>query len=195
MLCVTLQSYNAPCGVTSGGVSNIWVFDPLDFNFTQATTAGVVGPYTAVALTTGAIPASGALMHRISFQRKEAEFKFKHSINGCSVKYEFDLSAQLPNLSNDLTNFLSALDSAGCCCGLGLVIQLNSGKIFVIGERIVNDDEIPYFEVKMEGTEGSSGKKFDDFNGATVMFKGEYGRMAYEFTGGASVIKGFQVAV
>lgn len=190
MLCVTLSSYSAACSTTSGGVSTIWVFDPSDFDWTQATVSGVAGPYTAVAL----VATSTGLMYRVNFQRKEAEFKFKHSINGCSVKYEFDLQAQLPNLSQALTNFLQSLDKAGCCCGLGIVIQLNSGKIFVIGERVVNGDEIPYFEVKMDGTEGGSGKKFDDFNGANVMFKGEYSRMAYEFTGGASAIKDLETA-
>ena len=35
----------------------------------------------------------------------------------------------------------------GCCCGLGLVILLNSGKIFVLGERYVNGKKIQYFEV------------------------------------------------
>jgi hypothetical protein len=192
MLCITLTSYNAPCGVTSGGVSDIWVFDPSDFNWSQTTTAGVLQPYSAVALRPGATAAGGGKMFPMKFQRKEAEFKFKHSINGCSVKYEFDLSAQLPNLSNDLTNFLRSLDSAGCCCGLGLVILLNSGKIFVLGERYVNGNALPYFEVKMDGTEGGSGKKFEDFNGANVMFKGEYSRMAYEFSGGAGAIIGLQ---
>lgn len=192
MLCVTLTSYNAPCGITSGGVSDIWVFDPSDFDWTQATVSGVVGPYTAVALRTGAVQASGAKMFPMKFQRKEAEFKFKHTITGCSVKYDFEIMAQLPNLSQDLTNYLSSLDSAGCCCGLGLVVLLNSGKMFVLGERYVNDTRIPYFEVKMDGTEGGSGKKFEDFNGANVMFKGEFGRMAYEFTGGVQAIEDFQ---
>lgn len=189
MLCVTLKSYTAPCSATTGGVSDLWVYDPADFNWTQdATTKS----YTALALRDGATAAGGAKMFRLSFQRKEAEFKFKHTLNGCSVKYEFDLDAQLPNLSQELTNYLSSLDSAGCCCGLGLVIRLNSGKIFVIGERYVNGNTIPYFEVVMNGTEGGSGRKMEDFNGAKVMFKSEYGRMANEFSGDISIIEGFQ---
>jgi len=144
MLCVTLKSYTAPCSATTGGVSDLWVYDPADFNWTQdATTKS----YTAITLRDGATAAGGAKMFRLTFQRKEAEFKFKHTLNGCSVKYEFDLDAQLPNLSQELTNYLSSLDSAGCCCGLGLVIRLNSGKIFVIGERYVNGNTIPYFEM------------------------------------------------
>lgn len=192
MLCITLQSYNAPCGVTSGGVSDIWIFDPSDFDFTQTTTAGVKQPYTAVALRAGATALGGAKMFPVKFQRKEAEFKFKHSINGASVKYDFDIMAQLPNLSHDLTIFLQSLDNAGVCCGLGMIILLNSGKLFVIGERYVNTGLVPYFEVKMDGSEGGSGKKFEDFNGANVMFKAEYGRMAYEYTGGVQSIVDFQ---
>lgn len=189
MLCVTLKSYTAPCSSTTGGVSDIWIFDPSDFNWTQdATTKS----YTAVALRPDAVPGEGANMFYVKFQRKEAEFKFKHTLNGCSVKYEFDIDAQLPNLSQELTNYLESLDSAGCCCGLGMVIRLNSGKIFVIGERYVNAKTIPYFEVVMNGTEGGSGRKMEDFNGAKVMFKAEFGRMANEFTGDVAVIEAFQ---
>ena len=191
MLCVTLTAYTRPCGGVSGGVSNIWIFDPSDFNFTQ-TAAG--DAYTVAARRTGATAVGGALMFPVKFQSKESEFKFKHTVNGCSVKYEFEMSAQLPDLSNDLTNFLSALDSAGCCCGLGIAVLFNTGKLFIIGEKYVNDSLIPYFEVMMNGTEGGSGKKFEDFNGANVMFKGEYNRMAREFTGGVSVITGFETA-
>lgn len=191
MLCVTLTSYSRPCGGVTGGVSAIWVFDPADWNFTQ-TAAG--DPYSVAARRTGATAVGGALMFPIKFQAKEAEFKFKQSVNGCSVKYEFEIPAQLPDLSNDLTNFLSNLDSAGCCCGLGLVIELNTGKIFIVGEKYVNGAKIPYFEVKMDGTEGTSGKKFEDFNGANVVFKGEYSRAAREFSGGISVITGFETA-
>lgn len=192
MICVNLASYNTPCVTTSGGVSDIWIYDPLDFNWTQTITAGVASPYSAVTLRPGATSAGGAKMFPVKFQRKEAEFKFKHSINGCSIKYEFELSAQLPNLSHGLTTYLQSLDSAGCCCGIGIVILLNSGKIFVLGEKYVNNNLIPYFEIKMDGTEGGSGKKFDDFNGANVMFKGEYSRMAYEFSGGANAIIALQ---
>lgn len=189
MLCVTLKSYTKACASTTGGVSDIWIFDPADFNFTQDATSK---SYTAIALRAGAVQEDGAKMFPVKFQRKEAEFKFKHTLNGCSVKYEFDIDAQLPNLDQELTNFLTSLDDAGCCCGLGMIIRLYSGKIFVIGERYVNASSIPYFEVVMNGTEGGSGRKMEDFNGAKVMFKGEFGRMANEFTGLVSVIEVFQ---
>lgn len=191
MLCVTLESYSRPCGGVTGGVSNMWVFDPADWDFTQVAAGN---PYTVLTRRAGATFAGGAKMFPINFQAKEAEYKFKHSVTGCSVKYDFDIMAQLPDLTNDLTNFLSSLDNAGCCCGLGLVILLNTGKVLVVGEKYVNATLQPYFEVKMNGTEGGSGKKFDDFNGANVIFKAEYSRAAREFTGGISVITGFETA-
>lgn len=182
MLCIALKSYTSPCASTTGGVSDIWVFDPSDFNWTQDESTK---KYTAAALRDG----SNGKFYPLKFQRKEAEFKFKHTKNGCSVKYEFDLDAQLPNLSQELTNYLTSLDIAGCCCGLGIAFLLNSGKIFVLGERYVNSKKIPYFEVTMDGSEGGSGRKFEDFNGAKVMFKGEYFRMANEFVGGIEVLE------
>lgn len=189
MLCVNLISYSSPCGATSGGVSDIWIYDPSDFNFIQEKETGKgANPYSAISLVDGATKEGGARMFRVKFKRKEAEFNFTHSSEGCSVTYEFELSAKLPNLSNDLTNFLSSLDAAGCCCGLGIIIFLNSGKILVLGEKNVNSEVIPYFEVVMNGTKGGSGKTFKDFNGADVMLKGEYSRMAREFVGGVQAI-------
>ena len=41
----------------------------------------------------------------------------------------------------------------------------------------------------MDGSEGGSGRKFEDFNGAKVMFKGEYFRMANEFVGGIDALE------
>lgn len=186
MLCVTLQSYSAPCQATTGGVSDIWIYDPEDFNWTQD---AVTKSYTAVAQRAGA---EEGKMHHLKFERKEAEYKWKQSRNGCSVKYEFDIDVRLPNLSQAITNYLSSLDSAGCCCGLGMVIRLNSGKIFVLGERFVNASSVPFFEIVMQDSEGTSGRKFEDFNGATVKFKAEYFRAANEFTGLVSVIEAFQ---
>lgn len=191
MLCVTLKSYTRACGSTTGGVSSIFVFDPSDFDWTQTAPGD---PYTAVARREGATFVGEAKMFPIKFQAKEAEFKFKQSVTGCSVKYEFEIGCQLPDLSNDLTAFLMSMDSAGCCCGLGLVIELNSGKVFVVGEKYVNDARVPFFEVKMDGTEGTSGKKYEDFNGANVVFKGDYKRAPFEFTGGIDVIAGFETA-
>ena len=191
MLCVTLQSYSRPCGGVTGGVSNMWVFDPTDFNFTQVAARD---PYTVIARRAGATAVGGARMFPINFQAKEAQLKAKQSRTGCSVKYYYDITAQLPDLSNDLTSFLESLDDAGCCCGLGLVLLLNTGKILIVGEKYVNTALIPYFEVVMNGTDLDTGKKFDDFNGANVIFKAEYSRGPREYTGGVASIQAFEAA-
>lgn len=189
MLCVSLKKYTRACGGVTGGISRIWVFDPSDFDFTQAAdVAGVKQPYTAVALQTGATVATGSGFFPISFQYQEADRTWKHAVTGCSVAYQHEVKAQLPQLSHGLTNFLQSLDSAGCCCGLGLLIEHNDGKIFVMGEKSVNAAPIPYFQVKMADSDGATGKKFNDFNGVNVVFKSEYSRDLYEYTGGAAAI-------
>jgi len=194
MLCVNLQQYSRPCTSVSGGISQLFVFDPSDFNFSQSYTGDAVNQassYSAVALNANATAAGGAKFYNIKFQFKEAERKWKQTVKGCSVKYEHEVDCTLPQLSNDLTDFLKSLDSAGCCCGLGLIIQHNDGKIFVMGEKFVNGNQIPFFQVQMDGSDGTSGKLFDDENAAHVVFKGDYSRELYEFTGGINAILAF----
>lgn len=184
MLCVTLQSYVRTCGAVTGGVSNIALFDPNDFNFTQAAAVdGVLPPYTAVALRAGATALNGGKMFPISFNDNEAQRTWSQTRNGCSYKYEHNITAQLPQLNHQLTTFLQSLTAAGCCCGLGVIIRHNDGKIFVAGEKYVNAASIAKFNVVMDGSEGDSGKAYDDFNGANVVLKAEYSRDLYEFTG------------
>ncbi len=190
MLCTNLQSINRVCGPTSGGISRVWIFDPYDFDFTQAVAdpiTGAAAKYTVVAIReTGEVPApiEGAAMLPVKFQKEEAEYKFAQSRKGCSVKYEHSLEFQLADLDQSITNWNAAVDAAGCCCGVGLIIQLKSGKIFVAGERFVNDAEISIaLELTQDGSSGTSGKLLDDFNGETVVIKGNHGRKLYEYSG------------
>lgn len=172
------------CGGTTGGVSDAAIFDPSDFNFTQAAAvSGVAQPYTAIALRAGATAVGGAKVFLINFQQDEAEYTWKQSVKGCSVKYEHQLTLQLNNNSQDLTTFLQSLDAAGCCCGLGVIIRLNSGKIFVMGEKYVGGSAIPRFTIKQDGSDGTSGKLFDDANVGNLILKGSYTRPLYEYTG------------
>lgn len=188
MLCVTLRSYSRGCGPVTGGISDILFFDPSDFNFTQV---GPTDPYSAVTRRTGATAVGGALMFPVTFNVGEANRTWAHSRKGCSVKYDHTVNAQLPQLSNALTTFLSALDAAGCCCGIGLIIRANDKKTFVMGEKYVNNEEITKFTVVMDGSNGDSGKLFDDFSGANVVIKGPYSRDLFEFSGAWSAIQGF----
>ncbi len=165
------------------------IFDPNDINFTQgADVDGAKAPYTAAAERAGVV---GPSMFLVSFQVDEAEWTWAQSVTGCSVKYEHEFIFQLPENSQSLTNFQQALDAAGCCCGLGLIIRLNNGKIFVAGEKYVNAASIPKFTIKQDGSEGGSGKLFDDFNGGNIHFKGAYSRNLYEYTGDWSTIEAF----
>lgn len=189
MLCVTLTNYSRACGAVTGGISDIAQFDPSDFDWTQATTSGVVGPYTAVARRSGATALGGAKFFGITFQQDEAEYTFKQSRKGCAVKYEHSFKFQLPELSHTLTNFLQMLDAAACCCGLGIVFRLNSGRVFIAGEKYVNGSSIVRFQVAQDGTDGGSGKVYDDFNGGNLTLVGNYGRPLYEFTGGWAAIE------
>lgn len=187
MLCVSLRQYARTCGGVTGGLSDIAVFDPNDLDFTQVTSSdGVVGPYTAADERHGV---AGISVFFISFQQDEAELKWTQSRTGCSVKYEYDLLMQLPEMSQELTNFQQALDAAGCCCGVGMFVRFNSGRVFVLGEKIVNGASVPRFTMAQDGSEGGSGKLFSDFNGGNIHLKGSYSRAPYEFTGGWAVIE------
>lgn len=193
MLCVQLRGYARACGSVTGGISDIVTFDPNDFDFTQAAdVAGVKQPYTAVALRAGATAVAGAKMFVINFQQDEAEWIWRQSVRGCSTKYEHEFRFQLPENGQTLTTFLQALDAASCCCGLGMAIRLNDGKVFIAGEKYVNAVAIPRFSVKNDGSEGTSGKLYDDFNGGNIVLKGSYSRNLYEYTGGWDDITALQ---
>lgn len=185
MLCFNALPYSRPCASVTGGISDIGIFDPSDLNFTQgAAVAGVLPAYTVAALRTGAVPTDDvAIINFINFQIEEAEWKWKQSIKGCAVKYAHEFDFQLPQNSQLLTNFQQALDSAACCCGLGLIIRLNDGKIYVAGEKYVNAVTILRFQVQQDGSDGTSGKAYDDFNGGNIVLTGDYSRNLYEFTG------------
>lgn len=154
-------------------------------------TAGGTGYTSAptVVITSAVNAAAGAKVFLINFQTDEAEWTWKQSVKGCAVKYDHEFKFQLPENGQTLTTFLEALDAASCCCGLGMFIRLNSGKIFVAGEKYVNATSIPRFTVKQDGSEGGSGKLFDDFNGGNLTLKGSYSRNLYEFTGAWSAIE------
>lgn len=181
MLCVTLKKYDRACGSVTGGISDIGIFDPNDLDWTQvAPVEGKKQPYSAVAERDGV---DGDTLFMISFQVDEAEWVWSHTVTGCAVQYAHEFNFQLPENSQTLTDFQQALDAAGCCCGIGIVFRLNSGKIFVAGEKYVNGSSVPRFTIKQDGSEGGSGKLFNDFNGGNISLKGNYSRNLYEYSG------------
>lgn len=189
MLCMKLKGINRVCKATSGGVARVWIFDGADFSFTQTTTNNVKGPYTAITDLSAdpeadpAVPGTNKI-YPIKFEKNEAEYRYEHSRNGRSVKYDHTLEFRLPDLDQFITNWNESVDAAGCCDGIGLIIQLNSGKIFVAGEKIVNGDAIDIpFEMLQNGSSGTSGRLLDDPNGQTTVLAGSYRRGLYEYTG------------
>lgn len=183
MLCVTLRGYERACGGVSGGVSDVVIFDPNDLNFTQpAAVNGAAQAYSAVAVRDG-VDINAATGFLVVFQIDEGEWTWTQSVTGCAVSYEHELILQLPENSQLLTVFQQSLDAAGCCCGIGIFLRLNTGKILVLGEKYVNGSTIPRFTLKQDGSEGGSGKLFNDFNGGNVHLKGTYSRNLYEFGG------------
>lgn len=186
MLCVTLKALTQLCTGVSGGMVRLWIFDPADFDWTQGPpVTGSLPPYTAVALK---VPSTGK-MCRINFTEKTGKWSYTQSRNGCSVKYEHTFEFAIPNLSHSITNWDEIVDAAGCCCGLGVIFQLNTGKMFVAGERVVNAAaiEIP-MKIVQEGSTGDSGLLLDDANQQATILKGDFGRSLYEYTGGAQSI-------
>lgn len=194
MLCIKLKSFDRPCGTTSGGVSRVWIFDREDFNFTQAAADadGNKPGYTVITRRAGATAIGGALLFPVLFQYQEAEYKYAQSRKGSSVKYTHTLEAVLPDLGQFITQWNEKVDQAGACCGIGLIIELNSGKIIVLGEKYVNTVAIREWRIGQDGASGTSGKLFDDENIHTAVLVGDFFRGAYEFTGGVAAIVAMQ---
>jgi hypothetical protein len=122
-------------------------------------------------------------IYPVSFQQDEAEWKWSQSVKGCSVKYDHEFDFQIPDNSQTMTNWQQSLDAAACCCGLGMIVRLNNGKILVAGEKFVNGTEQPRFTLKQDGSSGTSGKLIDDANAGNMVFKGSYTRNLYEYSG------------
>jgi hypothetical protein len=194
MLCITLAALTRACGGISGGIVRLWVFDGSDFDWTQgAAVAGVLPEYTAVARRTGATALGGAKMFPITFATKTAKFSYTQSVKGCSVKYEMTFSFALPDLGQAITNWNQVIDAASCCCGVGVAIQLQTGRILIAGEQYVNAAAIDIpMKIVQDGSTGDSGLLLDDENQQNTVLKGDFSRMLYEFTGGAAALIALQ---
>lgn len=194
MLCIVLQALVRICSGVSGGVVRLWVFDGSDFDWTQGSAvAGVLPAYTAVARRTGATALGGAKMFPISFADKTAQFTYTQSRKGCSVKYEMSFAFALPDLGQEITNWNQIIDAAGCCCGVGVAVQLNTGKILIAGEQYVNSAAIDIpMKIVQDGSTGGTGLLLDDENQQATVLKGDFSRLPYEYTGGAASLIALQ---
>lgn len=196
MLCITLKSFDRACSQTTGGVSRAWIYDRDDFDFTQDAddADGSKGKYSAIARRAGATEGGGGNLFPVLFQYQEAEYKYTQSKNGASVKYEHSLEMLLPDLDHFITTWNEKVDSAAACCGIGLILELNSGKILVLGEKYVGGSRIREWRIAQDGSTGTSGKLFEDPNGQTTILKGDYFRGAYEFSGGTAALEALEGA-
>lgn len=196
MLSITLRSFDRECAATTGGISRIWLFDRDDFNFTQdvADADGNLPGYSAVALRAGAIADDGALLFPIDFGDKSAEYRYAQSVNanGYSVKYEHTVEFLMPDLDQFIATWNDRVDAAAACHGVGMIVELNSGKILVLGEKYVNNSRITDWKMKQNGSSGTSGKLFEDVNGQTTLITGDYKRSAYEYTGTAESLEALE---
>lgn len=194
MLCVKLKAYDVACGRTTGGVSRVWIFDRDDFEFTQAAADGDgnMPAYSMITRRSGATAQNGGNLFPITFEYKSAEYRYTQSLNGSSVKYEHVMEFILPDLSHFITQWNEAVDRASSCCGIGVIVELNSGKILVLGEKWVNGNKIPEWRMAQNGSTGTSGKLFEDPNGQTTLLTGDYSRSAYEFSGGAAALEALE---
>lgn len=192
--CSKLLPLTRNCGGLSGGINRIWLFDPFDFDWTQtmfSTTTGF-GSYTAVALTDAGTTATGKMLP-IQFERDEAEYTYKQTRKGSFSKYEHTLTFSAADLSTQLTNWNYFIDQTSVCCGLGMVIQLFTGRMLVAGEVSINNAPIDIqMWFQQDGSSGSSGKMMDDFNGGQISIKANYKRMLLEYTGGLPAITALQ---
>lgn len=191
MLSFQAAPYLVPCGTLSGGISEIFWFDPDDLDWTSDsnTTDLVYPPYKAVALRDGVTLTDGGGLFPIDIDEETGNFKATQSINGRHIKWEYDLKADLVRVDNNLTNFFARLDAASICSNIGVVIVDNNNTINVIAERWVNGQPIPKFRMKNDGSEIEIGSKLEDKNGGLLSLKGSYNRGPIEFTGGRAALE------
>lgn len=194
MLCKTPAALAKVCNNTASGVSKAWLFDPLDFTWTQPTATNGSGALTVVARATGATAIGGALMYPVILDNKDnaSEYTAKRSSKNRKPKYEHNLNLKYEALSQTFTDWLTAID-ATACCGVGIVMLLNNGKILIAGQRVIGGTEIAYpLQMLLDDGTFTSGKATDDFQGGDLNFKGDHNLPLNEFTGNISVIVGFE---
>lgn len=176
----------ATCSVKPGGVAQIAIFDSTLFDFTQASpVSGVPQPYTAITDL-----GTSTKMYPVQFTRMKARYTFdQKNTDGTAPMYQHNVEFPVPDI-NMLTEQWSVLiDQQGYCCGVGIVIILNSGRALIMGENSVNGSALAVpFYVYQDGSKSDSGQKMDDQNANTVKLTGACNRPLIEYTGAISTL-------
>ncbi len=186
-----------PVTFTGGGGTGATAFATVvaGIVISVTVTAGGSG-YTTVPTATlsvsGATAAGGGRLFPVNMVPESGEYTYDNPKSETySVRYDHTFMCQSFNLSQGLSNYLLSLNQGGACCGLGVIMELNSGRIFVMGEAFVGGVEQRPFRVRLSN-KGTSGKKYDDFNGADLEFSAAYFRPLYEYTGTAASLVALQ---
>lgn len=169
------------CAVVPGGVAQIFIFDSTLFDFTQAApVSSVPQPYTAITDL-----GTSTKIYGVKFTRMQAEYTYDQSnADGVAPVYQHKLVFPVPDINMLTEQWSTLVDAQGYCCGVGIIIILNSGRILVMGENSVNAaaPAVPFY-VYQDGSKATSGKKMDDQNANTVTLTGQYNRPLIEYTG------------
>lgn len=176
----------ATCAVVPGGVAQIFLFDATLFDFTQASpSAGVIQPYTAITDL-----GTSTKIYGVKFTRLQGEYSFdQKNTDGVAPLYTHKVVFPVPDINMLTAQWSTLVDSQGYCCGIGMIIILNSGRILVMGESSVNGASlaVPFYTYQ-DGSKATSGKKMDDQNANTVTIMGQYNRPLIEYTGSLASI-------
>lgn len=181
--CAKVISYSpATCSIISGGISNIYVADATVFDFTQAAPVlGVTQPYTAITDL-----GTSSKLYPVKFEKMSASYDFDmKNDNGVSPAYTHKCMFGVPRIDMLSTQWGMLINQQGYCCGILVVMILNSGDILIMGEGSVNAAPlVPNFYTYQDGTKGSSGKKGSDKNTVDVTITScEYFRPLIQYTG------------
>lgn len=194
MLGCSVKGFTQTCQVITGGVSDLWVGDSNDFDFTAgaADSDGDDTGYASVARRAGATAGGGAYFYPIQSIIDTIGVEITQAnADGSASGYEYLITARLAQMSQAMTNFSKKMDAASICCELVFVWRNNDGKIFIAGEKYVGGAKVVGFRFRQDGSKSQTGKKFTEFNGKDLSFKANYLREPYEFTGGIASITAF----
>lgn len=185
--CAKIVTY-APvtCKVVPGGIARIFIADATLFDFTQASpVSGVTQPYTAITDL-----GTSTKVYSVQFTRMRAKYGYKmKNTDGVSPSYNHTLEFDVPDINMLTEQWSSLVDAQGYCCGILIIIVLNSGRILIMGEASVNASPlgVPFYTFQ-DGSSADSGAKMDDANTNKVILTGMYNRPLIEYTGALSTI-------